>query len=137
MLVFIALFGGMVSFRRLQAARAGLLVEDELFTTYGNTGRYARRRGFWARLFKRGGETRRPVRPIEFPEGRPSPNPNPGAWETKQDEQARLDAEVDRILRKVSERGVHSLSYVERQTLERATRERQERERDFERETRL
>ena len=48
-----------------------------------------------------------------------------------------MDAEVDRILKKVSERGIHSLSYVERQTLERATRERQQEERTYQRDSRL
>ena len=44
-----------------------------------------------------------------------------------------MDEELDRILKKVSERGIQSLSYVERQMLERATRERQKREREFQR----
>jgi len=53
------------------------------------------------------------------------------------DEEARREAELDRILKKVHEKGLHSLNYVERQTLERATRERQRQERDFDRKTRV
>jgi hypothetical protein len=64
------------------------------------------------------------------------PNPNPGGWEVRQEELVDTDAELDRILKKVSERGLQSLSYVERQRLERITRERQERERQFQRENR-
>ena len=48
-------------------------------------------------------------------------------------EREELEAEVDRILAKVHEHGLHSLTYVERQTLERATRERQKREKEFNR----
>ncbi|MCH8807685.1 MAG: hypothetical protein IH986_16600 [Planctomycetes bacterium] len=47
-----------------------------------------------------------------------------------------MEAELDRILKKVSDQGVHSLSYVERQTLERATRDRQKREHELERQHR-
>jgi hypothetical protein len=68
--------------------------------------------------------------------GRPEVNPNPGGWEAKRQEEERRETEVDRILKKVHEQGIHSLSYVERQTLERASRERQSREREFERQNR-
>jgi Zn-dependent protease len=133
MLFFIALFGGFTCWQRLRMAQAGMLIEDDRFTVYEPT----RRPGFFKRLFGRRGGRNRPVSPVDYSSGRPSPNPNPGAWETRMTEQQRRDAEVDRILKKVSERGVQSLSYVERQTLEQATRERQARERAFERETKL
>ncbi|NLG43493.1 MAG: hypothetical protein GX547_09620 [Phycisphaerae bacterium] len=133
MLLFIAIFGGLTCWQRLRMAQAGMLVEDDRFTVYEP----ADRPGFFKRLFGRRSGGRRSHSPIEYPEGRPSPNPNPGAWDAKMSEQQRREAEIDRILKKVSEQGVQSLSYVERQALEQATRERQEREREFQRETRL
>ncbi len=121
MLIAIAVFGGMTSFQHLQAARFGMLQEE--FRTYASTGRYHRKRpGFFARLaglFKRS-----PRRDAA------AANPNPGGWDRRIAEEERLEAEVDRILKKVHDHGVSSLSYVERQTLERATRERQKRELD-------
>lgn len=135
-LFFIAIFGGFTCYQRLKMARYGMLIEDDRFTTYGDTGRYARRRGLWSRLFKRGAGGR-PSAPVEHPSGRNSPNPNPGGWEAKQAERQGHEAELDRILKKVSERGIHSLSYVERQTLERATRKRQEEESEFQRQNKL
>jgi hypothetical protein len=136
MLLFIAIFGGFTCYQRLQMLRFGMIVEDDRFTTYGQTGRYARRRSFWSRLFSRKRAPRRPEAPAPYAAGRTSPNPNPGAWEARIAERDRVDAEVDRILQKVSEKGVHSLTYVERQTLERATRQRQDEERDVARRTR-
>jgi hypothetical protein len=65
------------------------------------------------------------------------PNPNPGAWDTKQADRRRQTVEVDRILAKVSREGIQSLSYVEQQTLESASRQRREEEREFDRQTRL
>jgi Zn-dependent protease len=135
MLLFIAIFGGFTCWQRLRMAQMGMLIEDERFTVYEPTRRH--RPGFFKRLFGRRSGGSRPSSPVEYPSGRPSPNPNPGGWEEKMSEQQRREAEVDRILKKVSERGVQSLSYVERQTLEQATRERQAREREFERETKL
>jgi Zn-dependent protease len=136
MLIFIAIFGAFTCWQRLRMAQMGMLIEEEQFTVYEPSSR-PRRPGFFKRLFGRHSGRHRPNSPVEYPSGRPSPNPNPGAWEEKMTEERRRAAEVDRILKKVSERGVQSLSYVERQTLEQATRERQARERDFERETKL
>ena len=48
-----------------------------------------------------------------------------------------LDDDLDRILKKVSEQGIHSLTYVERQTLQRATKERKKRERELGRTDRM
>jgi len=113
-LLFIAIFGGLTCWQRLQAARHGMLYEDPVYIRSGSDGR-----PFWQRLLG-GGRRRRPER---MPSGQI--NPNPGGWEARQAERAAEEAELDRILKKVSERGIHSLSYVERQTLERITRERQ------------
>jgi len=88
-------------------------------------------RGLWSRLFKSQARQPTPARPIEFP------NPNPGGWEATQETRAGADAELDRILKKVSEHGIRSLSYVERQTLERITRERQREEQQFQRDRRV
>lgn len=122
MQIMIALFAGMVCWQHLQAARQGLLTED--LRSVDTVIRYKRTRGFWARLFGRR-LPQVPARPVEFP------NPSAGAWQARQDEDARLDAEVDRILRKVKEEGVQRLSYIERQTLESATRLRREREQEL------
>jgi Zn-dependent protease len=121
MLIFIAIFGGFTCWQRYQAARQGWLVEDPVFTpTYDH--RSGAGGGFFARIFKRRGGGRRTVRrPVEH-------NPNPGGWEARQQERASEEAELDRLLRKVSEEGIQSLSYVERQKLERITRQRQREE---------
>lgn len=135
-LVFIALFGGITCWQRMRAARQGYVVEDPAFTpTYDYRGP---RRGFWARLFKTGGgrarreaAQARQYGPVEFP------NPNPGGWEAKQQAEREETAELDRILKKVSERGIQSLSYVERQTLERITPKRKDAEREYQRDNAL
>lgn len=129
MLLMIALFGGFTCWQRLQAAKYGWIVEDPAFTPT-----YERRRpagGFWSRLFKRGGGTRRATGPIEHP------NPNPGGWAALQDDREQEDAELDRLLKKVSDFGIQSLSYVDRQKLERITRKRQQEEREFQRNNRV
>ncbi len=122
MLLFIAFFGGFTCWQRLRMAQMGLLVEDERFTAYDPIAR-PRRLGWLRRLFRSGGGPR-PRRPLEYP----TPNPNPGGWEARLEEEQRLEVELDRILKKVSAQGIQSLTYVERQTLERATRARQARE---------
>ncbi len=114
MLLFIAIFGGLTCWQRLQAARQGMLYEDPAYTRSSADGR-----PFWQRLLGSG----RRRRPERMPTGQI--NPNPGGWEARQAERAAEEAELDRILKKVSEHGIHSLSYIERQTLERITRERQ------------
>lgn len=128
MLIFIAIFGGMTCWQRLQAARYGLLVEDPSYTSYDAGGARA---GFWARIFRTKSRARPAARPIEFP------NPNPGGWEAREADRRATEAELDRLLKKVSAQGIHSLSYVERQTLERITRDRQREEREFQRDTRV
>ncbi len=131
MLFFIAVFGGFICWQRLQAARHGLVVEDPSYGPYHYGPGRASRGSFWSRLFRSGQRSRPRDETLE------SPNPNPGAWETRQAERAKEDAELDRILQKVSAQGIHSLSYVERQMLERITRERQRQEHEFQRDTRL
>jgi Zn-dependent protease len=128
-LLAIALFFGSTCWQHLQAARAGLVTEE--FLSADHILREKRNvPGFWARLFRARGD-RRAARPLEFP------NPNPGGWQAREQERERTEAELDRLLKKVSEFGVQSLSYVERQTLERITRERQRAEREFQRDTRV
>ncbi len=131
MLLFIALFGGFTCWQQLQAAKAGLLQEDSPYESYYGPSHDPR--PWWKRILGLSDSRRGSVATRQTA----SPNPNPGAWERKQESQEREEAELDRILRKVSEHGMQSLSYVERQTLERITRERQTREREYERETRL
>ena len=133
MLFFIAIFGGFTCYQRLKMAQYGMIIEDDRFVRYDNS---PRREGFWSRLFKRRGG-KNPRTPIEYPTSRTSPNPNPGGWEAKRTEQERLEADLDRILKKVSEHGIQSLSYVERQMLEQATRQRQSEERKFQRNSKL
>lgn len=126
LLVTIAVMDGLICWQHYHAARSGLLTEE--FLSADHVLREKRQaRGFWARLFKRTPRADIPARPVEFP------NPNPGGWQAKVDEREREGAELDRILKKVSEHGVQSLSYVERQTLERITRRRQEEEQELRR----
>lgn len=122
-LLFIAIFGGMTCWQRYQAARHGMLIEDPGFTVYNPRPRSG---GFWSRLFKTRGHrpTRASPDPVEFPAVEADD------WRERKDERAREEAELDRLLKKVSERGIQSLSYVERQKLERITRERQQREQE-------
>lgn len=119
MLVAIAIFGGLTCFQRLQAIRQGAFFLEE-FRTYEHVGRHRRGGGVWSRLW---GRVRGRSRP-----GRAAGNPNPGGWEVRVEAQEQLEAELDRILKKVHEHGINSLTYVERQTLEHATRARRERE---------
>lgn len=131
MLFFIAIFGGFTCWQRLQAARAGYLTEDSPYETYGPS---YDPRPWWQRIFRVGSGRRSrpgPRTPVEFP------NPNPGGWAAKQATQRDEESELDRILKKVSDSGLQSLSYVERQRLERITRERKERDHAFERENKL
>jgi Zn-dependent protease len=125
MLLGIAIFAGMTCWQRLQQLKWGMIQEDALPGGYDFSQGYTslergsrRKEGLWSRIFARRRRPRK-VEPV---------NPNPGAWERKLDRERELEGELDRILKKVSEQGLHTLTYVERQTLERATRERQKRE---------
>lgn len=125
MLLAIALFGGMTSLQHYQAARAGMLVEDSL-----PPNRPPRRRREGEGVLSGVVRRRKKTEAGEV-------NPNPGGWQDRVEEELALEREIDRILQKVHEEGIHSLSYVERQKLENATRRRRDQERDFERENRL
>lgn len=129
MLLFMAIFGAFTCWQQLQAARYGALQEDSPYEAYYGPSHDPR--PWWKRILGIRGGRARPAAP------RPTANPNPGGWERVQEAREREEAELDRILRKVSEHGMQSLTYVERQTLERITRERQEREREYSRQTRL
>lgn len=121
MMVVIGIWGGLTAYQHYQAARAGLQLDRfySIDRSIRQAGRATRRRGFWSRLWQ---HFRRP--------STANPNPNPSAWQRRVDEEQTLEHELDRILAKVHDHGLHSLTYVERQTLERATRERQARERE-------
>jgi Zn-dependent protease len=125
-LLFIAIFGAFSCWQMLQAAKYGMLIEDTAFQPqyYGPRGDP---RPWYQKLFRIKPRRRKTV----------SENPNPGAWQARQREEENEEAELDRLLQKVSEQGIGSLSYVERQKLERITRERQKREREFERNSTL
>lgn len=122
--VAIAVMGGMSSWHQLVAAQHGYVVEDPVTLV-----RPRRTGGSWWSKFTGGKRATRSAAPDE--------NPNPGGWERKQSEAARIEAEVDRILAKVKEQGMNSLSYIERQTLERATRMRRDEDREFDQSNRL
>lgn len=108
-LLFIAIFGGFASWQQLQAVRSGMLFEDN--PRFNVIKPRKKRRWFGAR--------RRDERPASEPSPTfESPDPH------EQSYTERLNAEVDRILRKVSDQGLASLTYAEKQTLERARRAR-------------
>lgn len=120
MLLFIALFGGFTCWQRLQQLKYGMVADERI--KYAPYKVYKpKRASIFARLFK---VKRRPS--VSTPDAHDEPGDDP--WRRRVEEEQRKEAEVDRILKKVREKGIHSLSYVERQTLESATRERQERE---------
>ncbi len=127
MLIFIAMFGGFTCWQRLKMIKSGMIVDES--AKYAPYREYNPRRGggFFSRIFKLKRRTKTSASDFN--------NLNPGGWERKVQKDAKKSTELDRILKKVHERGLHSLNYVERQALERATRERQKREREFERKT--
>lgn len=127
-LLLIAIMGATTCLRRLQYAQAGMLVDERIALVRPVLRSAPPRPSIWQRLFGRRDPRRRAPG-----EGVVSVNPNPGAWQQRADEERRLEEEVDRILQKVHEKGLASLSYVERQTLERASRMRQDRERELRR----
>ena len=57
-----------------------------------------------------------------------SPGINPGAWKRKMDALRDLDREVDRVLSKVKEHGIHSLTAKERKILQKASESERQRE---------
>lgn len=121
MLVAIAVMGAMSCWNRYQAARYGAIREDPIKIIRPRRRPSDTGSDGWFGSGKPAGD-----QPLS---NNPTPhNPNPGAWEAKQGETAKLEAEVDRILAKVHKDGVNSLNYAERATLERASRLRRERD---------
>lgn len=74
---------------------------------------------------------------IRFGSGRLAGRVREGAWVRKQREAAEEQAEVDRILAKIHNEGLNSLTRKERKTLAQATRHQREREQEFGRLDRL
>jgi len=79
----------------------------------------------------------RPLGNISFLGGGSGRKYRQNAWERKQKKIAEQQAEVDRILDKIREKGIQSLTRSEKKILMRATRRQQERERGFGRIDRL
>ena len=129
MLIFIAMFGGFTCWQRLKMLKYGMIVDESIkyapYREYNSN----RGQGFFAKIFKL---KRRPKANSED-----FNNPNPGAWDRKIKKEYKLEDDLNRILKKVSEQGLNSLSYIERQTLQKATRERQKRDQEFDRQTRV
>jgi membrane associated rhomboid family serine protease len=61
--------------------------------------------------------------------GRARTRLNQGAWKRKMQKRDEEQAEIDRILRKINEQGINSLTRNEKQTLQEATRRQQEEDR--------
>jgi Zn-dependent protease len=118
--IAIGIFGGLTCLQMLQRAKQGMLIDDSFIAPVNRRPR----KPIFGGLFRKRGAAE-------------PQNPNPGGWDERVNEEERLDRELDRILQKVHDHGIESLSYVERQTLERATRARREREQRFEQQTRL
>lgn len=132
-LVAIALMAGMTCYQHLQAARYGNLWQDDVYTATALQSQ-ADSKPLLERLFKI--KVKRNPRDTGSTKKTGVVNPNPGGWEAKQAEQAKREEEVDRILKKVKESGINSLSYIEQQTLINATEQRKADERDFQKRTR-
>ncbi|MBK8913962.1 MAG: hypothetical protein IPM64_05035 [Phycisphaerales bacterium] len=123
MLIILGLFGASSAWQQYVAARHGHIQEDFGYASRVRGPTLRQRAGGWL------GRREAPSGPV---------NPNPGGWERRAAEQAEFSAEVDRILRKVHEHGIASLSYIERQKLERHSamlREGEEQERRMRNET--
>jgi len=56
---------------------------------------------------------------------------NQGAWQRKMRQRQADEAEIDRILRKINEQGIHSLSTREKRTLQNATKRQQKDDNDL------
>ena len=108
MLILIAGFIGFESFRILQATQQGFIIEDP------PTRVRVKRRQAAAQTARRVNLLRR----------KPVPSAEPPLEASSPDERAAAEAELDRILAKVHERGISSLTYVEQQKLQRATQSR-------------
>lgn len=128
-LIFLALFTGATSLAHYRAARAGLVAE-KLTRTESAQRQDRVRGGLFRRVFRPDHSMR--ADPIATP-----PPPEPPIGPAKPTGRAADDRELARILKRVHESGVQSLSYVERQTLERITRERRAGEDQYKSDDRL
>lgn len=115
MLVMIAVFGGYTCFQELSHTSPHSVPVDE-FRSADYVMIDKRRTSWWSRWF---GKKRTAARA----------NPNPGGWQRAVDAREQRTREIDRILKKVHEQGMHTLTYIERQMLEQATREQRDRDR--------
>ncbi len=125
-LICIAVFGGLISFQHYRAARYGLATERFVRTDHLRQEKRPRR-GWWSRRL--GSESRAPDDSPEVATGPREPSQTTEAV-VEDDETA-----LERIRRKVAEHGPHSLSYVERQQLERIVRQHQQTENEDDRDT--
>lgn len=121
-MVGIAVIGVVESFQMYQLARQGYLREEPWVFVQpkwkeAEPGIFARAWNWLRGLMRRRPRIARHNADFDEPREEPATREN-SDW---------LESEVDRILKKVHDQGMHSLTYVEKQTLERATRQRQER----------
>jgi len=124
MLVFIALFGGFTCWQRLKMLKYGMIAEEQM--RYAPYQQYnVEERGFFARIFKLKRRSKPRVARDVYEE------PEADDWRREKKAQTDRESELDRILKKVHEQGMNSLSYIERQRLAKATRERQKRDREL------
>lgn len=119
-LVLIGMMGASAAWNLYQAARYSVLRED--------FGYEAQRRGYAMRA--KGPTLGERMRGWFGGRGRAEANPNPGGWDRKRADESAMEAKVDRILAKVREHGIASLSYVERQLLEQRSRMLRDEDRD-------
>ena len=121
MLLLIAIFGGFTCWQRLQMLKYGMIADERVkYAPYKVLN--PRKKGLFAKLFKLKSKPRLVVHEAP-PDTDRSDEPD-----LTENQSVDFEAEVDRILQKVHDKGLESLSYIERRKLERATRERQRRE---------
>lgn len=118
LLVMIAAFGAFSSFQHLRFAQAGMLREDSVYDRLGQNPAYDT---WWRKMFR----IRRPRRTTVAPGPATQRATVPAQAAVAVEERFHEDeAELDRILKKVSSHGIGSLTYIEQQRLERITRAR-------------
>ncbi|MGC9454487.1 MAG: rhomboid family intramembrane serine protease [Phycisphaerae bacterium] len=97
----------------------------------------ARGAGFWSEVAHFGGVAVAAlwILPMRFRGGllRAGGRLNRGAWEKRMRQQTDEQAEIDRILRKINDQGISSLTRKEKRTLQDATRRQQEEDRKMHR----
>jgi Zn-dependent protease len=107
-LIFIAIFGGMISWQHYQAARHGWAAE-QLLRAQAVVTRKRRPVSLWSRL---SGRQTRQSEPPPLPAEALAPSP-----QDEETQRAADEAELERLRKKVAEQGPHSLTYVEEQRL--------------------